>query len=225
MVPHQSHEGIMKIKLLNPQELGRMKREAEERRLQELQKRRQIEIQQRDLKLRLMHAHNAQAGMPGAMVNGVNNPMTTLTGMNPSVAATVGQIPIRPPGGVPNISQQGNASMMAAVHRGANGEMATPLNQAMLLLQQQQQTQQRYAAALAGSNAALANGSPPRPQSAASILSQGAMGGTPPQAQMLVRHVAMQDPNLRAQIHANAMAQMPQMPMGMPADQVCTPFD
>jgi hypothetical protein len=138
---------------------------------------------------------------------------------NPNMAAAVGQVPIRPPGGVPNISQQGNANMMAAVQRGANGEMATPLNQAMLLLQQQQ-NQQRYAAALAGGNVGLANGSPPRPQSAASILSQGAMG-TPPQAQMLARHAAMQDSNLRAQIHANAMAQLPQMPMGMPADQVC----
>jgi hypothetical protein len=200
MVPHQSHDAIMKTKFCTPQELGKLKRDAEEKRLIEMQKRRQIELRHAHeaARIRALQAQGHQAPLHGAMPNGIPNPMA---GMNGSQQIN-GNVPITMrSAALPNISQQQGA-MMAQVQRGAaNGEMTPSMQSAMILLQQQ--NQQRLAAA-------MANSSPPRPQSAASILSQGAMGGGQPQAAMLARQHAMQDPNFRAQMQANAMAQMSQ---------------
>ncbi|KIM30469.1 hypothetical protein M408DRAFT_328053 [Serendipita vermifera MAFF 305830] len=200
MVPHQSHEIIMKSKFCTPQELGKLKREGEEKRLIEMQKRRQIELRHAHEQAR-MRALQAQGHQQSLHPNGVvPNPMAGINGNQPLNGGGVPLV-MRGPGAVPNISQQGGANMMAAVQRSANGEMSSSMQSAMMLLQQQQ-NQQRLAAL---------NGSPPRPQSAASILSQGAMAGGQPQAALLARqHAAMQDPNFRAQLHANAMAQMTQ---------------
>jgi len=137
-------------------------------------------------------------GMHGVLPNGANQ-IPNINGLG-NTQLNGGPIPLamRVPGAVPNISQQGNANLMASAQRGPNGEIITPINSAVLLLQQQQAQQQRMAAA-------MANGSPPRPQSATSMISQGAMGS---QAQMLAaRQAAMQDPGLRAQI-AMQMSQM-----------------
>lgn len=216
MVPHQSHEAIIKTKFCTPQELGKLKRDAEEKRLIEMQKRRQIELRHAHeaARIRALQAQAHQPALHSAMPNGVPNPMV---GMNGNQQLNGGVVPLsmRGPGAVPNISQQGGANMMAAVQRSANGEVASSMQSAMMLLQQ---NQQRLAAA-------MANGSPPRPQSAASILSQGAMGTGQPQAALLARqHAAMQDPNFRAQMHANAMAQMSQAQLsqmpGMTPDTV-----
>jgi hypothetical protein len=192
MVPHQSHETIMKLKPLTPQELGRHKREAEEKRLLEMQKRRQLEIRHSEARMRSMQGQ--AVGMHGVIPNGANQ-IPNVNGMA-NAQLNGGPIPLamRVPGAVPNISHQANANLMASAQRGPNGEIITPMNSAVLLLQQQQQAQQQRLAA------AMVNGSPPRPQSAASMISQGAMGNTPPQAHMLAaRQVAMQDPALRAQ--------------------------
>jgi hypothetical protein len=200
MVPHQSHDAIMKTKFYTPLELGKMKRDAEEKRLIEMQKRRQIELRHAHeaARIRVLQAQGHQPSMHGAMPNGIPNPMAGMNGnqqINGNVPITMRAATL------PNISQQQSA-MMAQIQRGAtNGEMNASMQSAVLMLQQQ--NQQRIAAA-------MANTSPPRPQSAASILSQGAMGGGQPQAAMLARQHAMQDPNFRAQMQANAMAQMSQ---------------
>jgi hypothetical protein len=184
MVPHQSHDAIMKTKFYTPLELGKMKRDAEEKRLIEMQKRRQIDLRHAHeaARIRLLQAQGHQPSIHGAMPNGIPNPMAGMNGnqqINGSIPITMRAAAL------PNISQQQGA-MMAQVQRGAaNGEMNASMQSAMLILQQQ--NQQRIAAA-------MANTSPPRPQSAASIA----------------RQHAMQDPNFRAQMQANAMAQMSQ---------------
>lgn len=211
MVPHQSHEAIMKLKPLTPQELGRHKREAEEKRLLEMQKRRQLEMRHNEARMRSMQGQ--AVGMHGVLPNGANQ-IPNVNGMG-NAQLNGGPIPLamRVPGAVPNISQQGNANLMASAQRGPNGEIITPMNSAVLLLQQQQAQQQRMAAA-------MVNGSPPRPQSAASMISQGAMGNTPPQAHMLAaRQAAMQDSALRAQL-AMQMSQM----SGLQGDPVSFPL-
>jgi hypothetical protein len=212
MHPHQSHESIIKSKVLTPQELGRLKRETEEKRLIDLQRRRQMEV-----KMRMAQAAQAQAQAQGTQVTLHGAPVGALPGMgNPQMNGGPAQMAMRGPGGVPNISQQGNAALIAAAQRGAAGDMTNPVNSAMLLLQQQQNQQRLNAAA------AMANGTPPRPQSAASILSQGAMAGTPPQPQMLT-HPGMQNPNFR--MHPSALAaQMSQIP-GVSADAVSNQTD
>lgn len=204
MVPHQSHEPIMKLKPLTPQELGRAKREAEEKRLIEIQKRRQLE------QTRLRALQGQSVGLHGVLPGGGSG-IPAVNGMgNPQLNGASMQMPIRGPGAVPNISQQANANMMAGVQRGPNGELINPMNSAMMLLQQRQ-----------AQMAQMANGSPPRPQSATSMMSQGQMGSASPQTQaqlMAARQAAMQDPALRAQL-AMQMGQMGQMP-GLPADPV-----
>jgi len=170
----------------------------------EIQKRRQIELRHAHeaARMRALQAQGHQPPMQAAMPNGIPNSMAGLSG-NQQLNGNAIPISIRAPSALPNISQQAGANMMAAVQRGAaSGEMTSSMQSAMVLLHQQ--NQQRLAAA-------MANGSSPRPQSAASILNQGAMGVVQPQAALLARqHAAMQDPNLRAQLHANAMAQMSQ---------------
>jgi hypothetical protein len=205
MVPHQSHEAIMKFVFRSPQELGKIKREAEEKRLIEIQKRRQMELRHAHeaARMRAIQAQGHQPPLHGAIPNGIPNPMAT---MNGNQQLNGNQVPMAMRAGgagpLPNISQQQGAMMAQVQRSAANGEMTPSMQSAMLLLQQQQ-TQQRLAAA-------MQNGSPPRPQSAASILSQGAMGGGQPQAAMLARQHAMQDPNFRAQMQASAIAQFSQ---------------
>lgn len=189
MMPHQSHDAIMKYKVYTPQELGRIRKEGEDKRIAEM-KRRQMEIrQQTEAKFRQVQA--AAGLIPGGPI-----PMQpiALNGPNMPINGAPGMLPVRLPGGVPNISQQANANIASGIARGPNGEAINPMNPATLMLLQQQQR-------LNATAAAMANGTSPRPQSAASILSQAqaAMGGTPPQAHMM-------NPLFR-QMQATAMAQ------------------
>ncbi|KAG8833797.1 chromatin modification- protein VID21 [Serendipita sp. 400] len=189
--------------------------ESEQKKLYEI-KRRQMEFHQQQARLR-QHQQAIASGLiqPGSLAaNGLPNPQLTANG----VGVPPGNIPLPvrlQQGGVPNISQQGVGMLAAGMQRGPNGEHLNPAT--LMLLQQQQQNQQRMNAAAAA--AAMANGTPPRPQSAASILSQGAMGNASPQAAHILR--MQQDPMYR-QMQANALAQqmgqqigqqMGQMPM------------
>ena len=188
----------MKYKVYTPQELGRIRKESDDKRQTEM-KRRQMEIrQQTEAKFR--QAQAAAGLIPGGPI-----PMqpVALNGSNMPINPGSGMLPSRLPGGVPNISQQANVNIMGGIARGPNGEPIGPMNPATLMLMHQQQ--QRLNAA-----AAMANGVSPRPQSAASILSQAqaAMGGTPPQAHMM-------NPLYR-QMQATAMAQQ----MGVSNEQV-----
>ncbi|KAG8833311.1 chromatin modification- protein VID21 [Serendipita sp. 399] len=210
MVPHTSHDAIIKSKVLTPQEIGRQKHESEQKKLFEI-KRRQMEMHQQ-ARLRQQHQQALASGLlaPGQVAiaaNGLPNPQLTANGVG--IPAGGIPLPVRlQQGGVPNISQQGVGMLAAGIQRVPNGEPMNPTT--LMLLQQQQQNQQRMNAAAAAA-AAMANGTPPRPQSAATILSQGAMGTASPQNTHLLR--MQQDPVYR-QMQANVLAQqMGQMPM------------